>query len=1525
MKYHSTASTIIISILITLMFLFVSVFILSSLNLTSPTLMLANKLFDSWESVDSNVSVSFDSIERNLRDRVYINGLSIKYNDHEILRFDNVKLEKGLFSMLGYIFTGNGVLKVNASNGFLDIPHQDNSISIKKGDSSESFLNNSLTLKIPDELFSWGIDMKMENVDISYNDILVKDSNFSLYFDHGLDGMKLSMEMPYFGYSFNAIGIEGESILFKIYYDDSFKISALIEDAMLEYEDVSLSLNGLNAKIDAGDFSNIKPIDIPVELSAEEIDLTYQDANVQMKSSSIKFEDRSLNFTSLDALISKGIYSLAIGKTSIDTSNLNNFSSTFSKMLFDMDGKELFKANSLDLGIDLDKKKANISIPRLESGLLGDYSANLVNSIVLSSFESDIDYLDAIKIDANALAVLSSKEDLIDGTSFTMNLNSKYIDESIEYNLDIPDFKIPKLEKTLSLSLSGENKKTSFSLNYGQEMNGSVSFDDKLDLSLDFNSLYLFDFMPVISTYLPILTSYISDETVLDGNISTSVEENAIAKYGFSGNLEYNVDINNIRFNESSFGISSKLELSLGEQEVSFKDFAFETDWLDITYNGSLSFASNLPEGHFEIVSASGKPYFLLDMVASNLKEYTFHAESPYVNNSYISGVVNFATDNLISSDAVISLFNRVNPFDLKIDLEEKHLTMDNDNIDIDVSWANILDISILFDSLPLSPSDESLNISTLDMDVKFEFDFAKQSFLLDIPHVGIMNFYSLSTEPAFSFSAHGDNNSIKIDDILLTVSGFNSLSGSAVFDILNRKFVFSLSDGSGEMYIASVMKEVDSYFGIIRGENINLGRFGLSDMVGNFNLSGRAEKLKDFAFSGNFNAISNDTINDQRRIKASILIDNNQFRLSDFEYSNSSLTLTLPLLAFDSTSGYSTMENADLLLSLSHSDRPYTISASISSEISVPKATSLLESFFSLAKTKCSDMDISLTLDYLDVDSNLRVEKKEMKARIDEGKLKLSGSFVSGDYDFSSGDIDLDVDIDPIAVFSINGNLKNNKSFSLDFEKFAVSLANLYFPSPILIFYDPAYISGELNIVISDDGVDAFGALECEYAEFDVWWLPNERVILHNATFVVWDNDIVSILTDASVLNQESYEIVPAKIKLGMYFDDFFGFDSWELDVYISDPYKINFRLPLVNSNIDIKGKVSGHYKIIANSDVVNNSGDVVVDDVELSIGLDELPQWWNTSLKTTSDFDVLLRSNIQLLYPLGPSPIIRANISDNTKIGFSSTDSGFNISGEIPIRSGEIYYFQKYFYITEGNVAFRDSLNGIYPIINLRARLRDFDSNGDSVDIYLVLRDATLDNLSPSFESSPNKDLNEILSILGQAILPTSAYGETSLTTVVSMAAASVDVLSKVGILGSVDDGLSSTIRDSLSIDTFSLHTNILSNLVADTVSFASSSPELNTLSPMARYLDGTSLYIGKYLSPDFYLQAMVHLSANRNNEKNSFSFIADDLTMDTEISLEWDNPLCTVTFFSQPVNLTPYGLMENFGFSFRKRIVF
>ena len=91
MKYHSTFSTIVISLAVLLVFSAVALAVVTVLSMTSPTLIATNEILDGLSSADTPLTVSFESIDRNFRDGVFINGLNIGYEGEDVaLRFNEL-------------------------------------------------------------------------------------------------------------------------------------------------------------------------------------------------------------------------------------------------------------------------------------------------------------------------------------------------------------------------------------------------------------------------------------------------------------------------------------------------------------------------------------------------------------------------------------------------------------------------------------------------------------------------------------------------------------------------------------------------------------------------------------------------------------------------------------------------------------------------------------------------------------------------------------------------------------------------------------------------------------------------------------------------------------------------------------------------------------------------------------------------------------------------------------------------------------------------------------------------------------------------------------------------------------------------------------------------------------------------------------------------------------------------------------------------------------------------------------------
>jgi hypothetical protein len=130
---------------------------------------------------------------------------------------------------------------------------------------------------------------------------------------------------------------------------------------------------------------------------------------------------------------------------------------------------------------------------------------------------------------------------------------------------------------------------------------------------------------------------------------------------------------------------------------------------------------------------------------------------------------------------------------------------------------------------------------------------------------------------------------------------------------------------------------------------------------------------------------------------------------------------------------------------------------------------------------------------------------------------------------------------------------------------------------------------------------------------------------------------------------------------------------------------------------------------------------------------------------------------------------------------------------------------------------------------------------------------------------------------------------------------------------------------IRDVFNLDLFSIRTQMLENLLAERIfgSAAGTVEGEQEVSSLGRYLDNTTLFLGKYLSEDIFLEAMVGLRLKETGDKDVYT--KEEFEVDTEITLEWKTPLALLEFSFMPDMTDLFGappalsLALSWGFSF------
>lgn len=1517
MKYHSPFSTIIISIAVLLVFLAVALLTVAALSMTSPTLILANELMEKLEASDSDISISFGSIDRNLRDGVFISDLSVGYRGEEAASFERLTAHMGLFQLIRFAVLGTGNLSIEAEGGSISITEE---MLEGGGGNHEGGLSDLGFLD------RYSISFHLHGFDISLpGGLSIDDAEASLYLDHGISGFSGNLMTGGIAYDGEDFSFDLSSLLITASYDSGLALAFSADSASFTSDGIGGEASDVVVRLSLEDDFSIGDLSFSVSsLSGSADDAVFSTGQSSASYSSSGMA--SIVLTEIGA--EYGEYSISASR--LDALRTDRAAGDFiiSDLSVSSDGNIFFTSPRIEVGGNADERRVSLFAESSEVSM-PDSAGGYIGSIVLGSFNGILTENSGIySFESGASVSTVSDLDVINSSSADLSVSGTFTaDGLIDAELHASSVRLPMVSDPFSADLFYRNNEIRVNASFADSLELRGLWGQSKYLYIDMDDLKLSEFRPYAEAFAPILLPYIGERTEVAGTVSLLFAPDSSGV--LNGPVSASLILSDLRFNQYSFSLAASLSAELVPGRLSVSSLTITSDFIRAEWNGYVDLGRLLPAGDFSVtLTETGTEVFRGNLSLSETNEYYFSAMIPRFSESWFRGRVDFTVDGLVRSAATFRSGRTEYPFDLTVDLINQRITLNNEALDIQVDYGDTIHGIASFRSFALPTPSDDISPCTLSGNIDGSFSFSGQRLSVVTDSFQIVNMRHLPTAPDLSFAASIGNEGMEITDIILAGVETEPLRGSVSISFADPSFALYLSSSRStgrEEILASVTSGEGIYAGILEMRSFNLARIGLPGFTGSISLSGRGQNLEDIVFAGSVDAESYDMANDPRTLKASLRIDSRSLGLDDIEYSNGLLSISSESLEFSSETGLFSTET-EVSYALRNEDRDYPVSAAFSLSGYFAEGPNIAEALIAFRDGGESYADIVLS--YLDLDNRIRTGKRDAHIEYSSGRLDISGSLADGYIDIPGQSFSISADLAPAAVFSVSGKLGEDASVSADIESFEVSIANLFMNEPSVIFYDPAPVRGYIDAVKDGSDWDLTGFLEADSAAFDVFWMPGERVILHNPTFTIWDNLIQSNVDDCTVLDLETLERIPGRVSLYLDLSDNLSFEGWGVDVWAYDGKEVGIRLPMPQSNVDIFGSVSGHLVIQSDGRTVYLGGDLTADDLTMSLGMAPLPDWWGSDKATRIDFNLLLRENVRFVFPMGPDPILTATLAENQHLHVIIDEFGdMDISGNLEIRSGEFFYFQKNFYITEGSIGFRNrgyGEGGFDPIINLRARLRDFDSEGRQVDIFLILRNSTLDNISPTFESSPSKDINEIMTILGGAILPSTAYGEISVSSVFSLVSASVDILSRMGVIRPVDNGLEQSIRQSLSLDTFSLHTNIVENILYDTVSLVSSNLYEESLSPMARYLDGTTFYLGKYLTPTLYLEGMIHLSAARNHDERKHTFIADDLNIDIEVSLEWETPMCTFQVFTQPVNITFYDIIDSFGFGFSKRIV-
>ncbi|GEM_PF-2439851 len=370
------------------------------------------------------------------------------------------------------------------------------------------------------------------------------------------------------------------------------------------------------------------------------------------------------------------------------------------------------------------------------------------------------------------------------------------------------------------------------------------------------------------------------------------------------------------------------------------------------------------------------------------------------------------------------------------------------------------------------------------------------------------------------------------------------------------------------------------------------------------------------------------------------------------------------------------------------------------------------------------------------------------------------------------------------------------------------------------------------------------------------------------------------------------------------------FEFDRWtpvnlriEVETLHSEGVHVIYKDP--SSGLNVDGYVLGSFIFQQTMDANLIKGDLTARNCVITL---EEKQTVDVTVDNPLivDLNITTGKRVEFLWPRRNLPILQtfADTDQSINIYFESITETFRLNGKVSMKSGELYYFQRSFYIKEGMITFNEDENNFDPLLDVKAEIKEIDNTGTPVTISLIVENDPLSTFTPRFESQPALSTVEIANILGANIYTQFTGSQTDLTSALLLTG---DIFSQFSVVRSFEQQM----KDVFNLDLFSLRTQMIQNVIVERVLNQNITQDPESTGTVGRYLDNTTLFLGKYLGNDLFFEALLQI------QQEPFSvgeLQQDELNFTMEIGLEWKTPLFLLNFSISPDFIDPLDSIQN-----------
>ena len=392
---------------------------------------------------------------------------------------------------------------------------------------------------------------------------------------------------------------------------------------------------------------------------------------------------------------------------------------------------------------------------------------------------------------------------------------------------------------------------------------------------------------------------------------------------------------------------------------------------------------------------------------------------------------------------------------------------------------------------------------------------------------------------------------------------------------------------------------------------------------------------------------------------------------------------------------------------------------------------------------------------------------------------------------------------------------------------------------------------------------------------------------------------DITEYFSTTLVFQEKTLKMNLIQTKAGnttIFAEGNFIFSHWVISEYELDFWTdqvTGLHIVYDFGSIFIDGYAKGNINVVADEYSIDINSDILIYYSKITMGdetenidddnnYDDIPYQVNLEIESGK--------NVDFFWPAFNFPIFRTNVKLGSMLSLNYSDitQELDLIGDIELLSGDVFYFNRNFYIKSGKFSFNEHSTQIDPRITLEAEIRERDQNNQEIKIFLIVNNKKLSEFEPDFRSEPSRSYLEITALLGAPL-----QQQLSENAGLSALLLSTDIVSQFGLIRPFEQ----RIRKAFNLDLFSIRTKIFQNVLLKRFLDVDENSISGRQDAFGNYLDNTSITIGKYLGEDIFLEALFNFKRKQNQDIITELFLSIEFPtpffdLEWELSPKFDN---------------------------------